>query len=56
LLLEEVRHFEEVSREKGLKITRPNTMNNYGAVLSEMGLTDYIDSLSKADLSFSLLL
>jgi len=40
-LLEEVEHFEQ----SGLPIMRPNSMNNYGVILSEVGFSPFFDSL-----------
>lgn len=33
LLIEEVAHFEKWCVRNGVTVNRPNTMNNYGAVL-----------------------
>eukprot|EP01102_Stenamoeba_stenopodia_P006299 TRINITY_DN1725_c0_g3_i1.p1 TRINITY_DN1725_c0_g3~~TRINITY_DN1725_c0_g3_i1.p1 ORF type:complete len:315 (-),score=79.37 TRINITY_DN1725_c0_g3_i1:37-981(-) len=40
-LLEEVEHFEGF----GLPILRPNSMNNYGLILDEIGFTDFFEQL-----------
>lgn len=38
MLMEEVHHFEQWAAEAKVKIMRPNTMNNYGAVLDDIGM------------------
>jgi hypothetical protein len=39
--VEEIEHFEST----GLPISRPNSMNNYGLILADLGFTDFIDQL-----------
>merc|ERR1712100_30684 len=41
LLVEEVENFEN----SGLPISRPNSMNNYGLILDEIGFTKFFDDL-----------
>ena len=40
-LLEEVKHYEG----SGQEIRRPNSMNNYGVILNEIGMKPFMDSL-----------
>jgi len=42
-LIEEVEHFEH----SGLPVTRPNSMNNYGVILDEIGFQEFFDRLTK---------
>jgi hypothetical protein len=42
-LIEEIENFED----SGLPIIRPNTMNNYGVIIDEMGMKPFIDGLLK---------
>ncbi|KAN0008573.1 hypothetical protein ACTFIU_009297 [Dictyostelium citrinum] len=46
-LLEEIENFKNT----GLPTARPNSMNNYGAVLDEMGFTDFFKQLREDYLS-----
>ncbi|KAK2635294.1 hypothetical protein Ddye_030086 [Dipteronia dyeriana] len=45
MLLSEVDNFERWVHKKKVRIMRPNTMNNYGAVLDDFGLEDMLDKL-----------
>eukprot|EP01130_Rhizamoeba_saxonica_P017481 TRINITY_DN8485_c0_g1_i1.p1 TRINITY_DN8485_c0_g1~~TRINITY_DN8485_c0_g1_i1.p1 ORF type:complete len:258 (+),score=63.10 TRINITY_DN8485_c0_g1_i1:66-776(+) len=45
LILEEVENFEAWNIAKGLKIHRPNSMNNYGAILDDFGFEDVLNEL-----------
>ncbi|KAF5442347.1 hypothetical protein F2P56_035015 [Juglans regia] len=45
LLLSEVDNFERWVHETKFRIMRPNTMNNYGAVLDDFGLETMLDKL-----------
>ncbi|KAA0171554.1 hypothetical protein FNF28_00764 [Cafeteria roenbergensis] len=45
-LLEEVDHFEMWSKEVSLHVNRPNSMNNYGCVLDDMGFNDVLQRLT----------
>lgn len=47
LFVEELTHYEEAPLQKG----RPNTMNQYGIKLDELGFTDFVSSLQKEYLS-----
>jgi len=42
-LIEEVEHFQ--SMDGIIKVNRPNSMNNYGAILEEMGFSPMLDEL-----------
>merc|ERR1711865_491237 len=42
-LMEEIRHFYE----SGLPARRPNSMNNYGIILNEIGLEPLIDEFQR---------
>ena len=39
--IEEIEHYEQ----SGLPVTRPNSMNNYGMILDDMGFTNFISEL-----------
>eukprot|EP00164_Ancoracysta_twista_P002322 GFYU01003069.1.p1 GENE.GFYU01003069.1~~GFYU01003069.1.p1 ORF type:complete len:555 (-),score=126.15 GFYU01003069.1:135-1676(-) len=46
LLLEELSHFEECAKSNAsLPLRRPNSMNNYGVVVNEIGLQSHLDDL-----------
>ncbi|KAK1552157.1 hypothetical protein Q3G72_011407 [Acer saccharum] len=45
MLLSEVDNFERWVHKKKVRIMRPNTMNNYGAVLDDFGLENMLDKL-----------
>ncbi|KAK8395190.1 hypothetical protein O3P69_006134 [Scylla paramamosain] len=47
MFVEELTHYEEAPLQKG----RPNTMNQYGIKLDELGFTDFVSSLQKEYLS-----
>src|SRR5262249_39970891 len=46
-LLEEVAHFERWCQDNDLPLLRPNTMNNYGAVLDSFGFEPCLQQLMK---------
>jgi len=46
-LLNEMDHFESFAREHELLIQRPNTMNNYGAILDDFGFSETMMGLVK---------
>jgi len=46
-LLNEMEHFEEFADEHDLNIQRPNSMNNYGAILEDFGFSDTMVGLVK---------
>jgi hypothetical protein len=37
-IVEEIDHFEKWSEQHGLQVNRPNSMNNYGAILDDFGM------------------
>jgi len=43
LLIEEIENFER----SGLPVSRPNSMNNYGVILDEIGFTPFLNELRK---------
>jgi hypothetical protein len=45
LLLEEVKNFEDWCAANGLRVHRPNSMNNYGAILDDFGFESVLDQL-----------
>ncbi|XP_058764617.1 2-oxoglutarate and iron-dependent oxygenase domain-containing protein CP2-like [Vicia villosa] len=45
MLISEVDHFERWVNETKVRIMRPNTMNQYGAVLDDFGLESMLDKL-----------
>jgi len=51
-LIEETEQFEN----SGLPVTRPNTMNNYGAVLDDFGFEEFFDELTDYISPFSAIL
>jgi hypothetical protein len=44
-LLEEIDHFEQWMAEIDLPVIRPNTMNNYGAILDSFGFEPFLQEL-----------
>ncbi|KAL2611464.1 hypothetical protein R1flu_023156 [Riccia fluitans] len=44
-MLDEVQHFENWALEAKVKVMRPNTMNNYGAVLDDIGMEGMLHEL-----------
>jgi len=48
LILDEVSHFEEWCLRNGLTINRPNSMNNYGAILDDFGFKEVLHELTLA--------
>merc|ERR1712013_221209 len=50
-LLAELEHYESVARGHGWPIARPNSMNNHGVILNEMGLEPWADALQRDVLS-----
>eukprot|EP00897_Mesotaenium_endlicherianum_P003705 jgi/Mesen1/3362/ME000191S02499 len=51
MLIEEVQHFERWAAGARVKIMRPNTMNNYGAVLDDIGLEPLLAELMRSHVS-----
>eukprot|EP00759_Apiculatamorpha_spiralis_P008790 PhF_6_TR15660/c0_g1_i1/m.24335 len=51
LLIEEFDHYEEWSKENNVRIRRPNSMNNYGSIMSYMGLSPLIRALQETILT-----
>ena len=47
LLNEELTHFYEIAERENITIRRPNSMNNYGVILNEIGLKETISSLQQ---------
>ncbi|PWA58372.1 2-oxoglutarate (2OG) and Fe(II)-dependent oxygenase superfamily protein [Artemisia annua] len=47
MLISEVENFEKWIRETDFEIVRPNSMNNYGAVLDDFGMEGTLDTLMK---------
>ncbi|KAJ7545400.1 hypothetical protein O6H91_09G117800 [Diphasiastrum complanatum] len=47
LIMDEVEHFENWAQEAKFKVMRPNTMNNYGAVLDDIGMEEMLDQLMR---------
>ncbi|CAM6105754.1 unnamed protein product [Calypogeia fissa] len=45
MMLDEVEHFENWAQEAKVKVMRPNTMNNYGAVLDDIGMEGMLNDL-----------
>jgi len=45
-ILEEVEHFEQWCVKRGLSVHRPNTMNNYGAILDHFGFAACLSTLT----------
>lgn len=41
----QVEHFERWAQEARVKVMRPNTMNNYGAVLDDIGMEVMLNHL-----------
>lgn len=50
-LLEELNHFEKWMAENEIEVVRPNTMNNYGAVLDTFGFAPFLQQLMKGHVS-----
>jgi hypothetical protein len=50
-LLEELDHFEAWMAQQDLPVIRPNTMNNYGAVLDTFGFEPMLDDLMRVCVS-----
>lgn len=46
-LLQEVEHFEAWCAACGMRVNRPNTMNNYGAILDDFGMAAAMDAVMK---------
>src|SRR5262245_36893108 len=44
-LLEELAHIERWAQERGLSITRPNSMNRYGLILDDVGFKTALDEM-----------
>lgn len=51
MLLEEVEHFEKWATSAKVKIMRPNTMNNHGAVLDDLGMDGMLNELMRKFIS-----
>ncbi|GJU53923.1 uncharacterized PKHD-type hydroxylase-like protein [Tanacetum coccineum] len=47
MLISEVENFEKWVRETNFELLRPNSMNNYGAVLDDFGMEGTLDTLMK---------
>jgi len=47
LILDEVDNFESWCKQNGIEVHRPNSMNNYGVILDEIGFYDVIQDLVK---------
>lgn len=45
-LVEEVQHAEKWSQARGLAVHRPNSMNNYGVILDDFGLSEALQTLT----------
>jgi hypothetical protein len=41
----QVEHFERWAQDAKVKVMRPNTMNNYGAVLDDIGMEEMLNLL-----------
>ena len=41
----QVEHFERWAQDSRVKVMRPNTMNNYGAVLDDIGMESMLHHL-----------
>lgn len=41
----QVEHFERWAQDARVKVMRPNTMNNYGAVLDDIGMEGMLNHL-----------
>ena len=48
MLVAELENYEAVSKRHGWEVRRPNSMNNYGCVLNDMGLESLMDTLNDA--------
>jgi len=42
-LLAELENYEQVAKAHGWRISRPNSMNNYGVILNDIGLESWVD-------------
>lgn len=49
--MEEIDHFEKWCGEHGLQVNRPNSMNNYGAILDDFGMEPVLDRLMQTMVS-----
>jgi hypothetical protein len=45
VLCVQVEHFEKWAQDAKVKVMRPNTMNNYGAVLDDIGMENMLNEL-----------
>ena len=45
-ILEEIAHFEEWAAENKIHVHRPNSMNNYGTMLDDIGMSDALQDLA----------
>lgn len=45
--IEEIENYERQAVEKGLPVRRPNSMNNYGLVLNDIGFAPIVDALRR---------
>jgi len=45
-LIEEVENYEKWSHEADIHIQRPNSMNNYGAILDHFGFENVLQKLT----------
>jgi len=44
IFVEEMEHFDVISKEYQIPVRRPNSMNNYGVVVNEIGMRDLLSS------------
>ncbi len=44
-VLEECAHFEAWAKERGMFVHRPNSMNNFGTMLDDIGMSDMLQQL-----------
>lgn len=47
LFNQEIHHFYDVSEREKIKVRRPNSMNNYGVIVNEIGLRPLISSFQQ---------
>jgi len=45
LFIEELKNFDKFGDDQGLELQRPNSMNNYGAILDDFGFSDCMNGL-----------
>merc|ERR1712014_118440 len=44
-LVAEFENYESTASEKGWHVSRPNSMNNHGVILTDIGLEPWVDAL-----------